>query len=204
MRKKIIVLTVLLFFLVFPGKILHAQSTADPVGLDAWVLNFGIGAGNNYWGNGNGFGPGMKVAFEKGMWKVGPGVFTLGGEMGFSYFWHNWNYYHTGQDKNLDLNETWINVMVGARAAYHWGFDVKGLDVYGGIPLGIGFSLYNYSGWDDTGEWKEWGGYGHHPVFHYVGVFFGASYFFNEVIGLNAEVGYNATFGQIGLVFKLN
>jgi hypothetical protein len=202
MTKKLIIQVMILIFMILPGFRLHAQSQVNPVDQDTWILNFGLGAGNNYWGNGTGFGPGMKVAFEKGMWKVGPGVFTLGGEMGFSYFWHNWSYYYEFQD--IALKESWINIMFGARSAYHIGFNVKGLDVYGGIPLGIGFSLYNYSGWDNTDNWKSWGGYSHHPVYPYVGVFFGGSYFFNNVLGINAEFGYNATYAQVGLVFILD
>ena len=46
---------------------------------------FRVWGGTLFFGNGIGFGPAAKVAFEKGMWQVGPGVITLGAEMTFSY-----------------------------------------------------------------------------------------------------------------------
>ncbi|MDP4281972.1 MAG: hypothetical protein Q8867_07440 [Bacteroidota bacterium] len=176
----------------------NAQNPVNPVSEGTWTLNFGIGPGTTYWGNGNGFGPGFKFAAEKGMWEVGPGVFTLGGELGFSFFSHSWDADY------FSVKEHWFNALFGARAAYHLGFDVPGLDVYGGMPLGFGISGYSYSGYSGPEAWKDWRGYSHQPFFPYVGVFFGGSYFFSPKIGVNAEVGYNTTYAQIGMVFKLN
>ena len=85
--------------------------------------------------------------------------------------------------------------MFGARGAYHYGWDVKGLDTYAGLPLGIGFSAY--SGDDNPGY------HGSTPVFPYLGVFFGASYYFNKFIGINGEVGYNSTYANVGVIFRL-
>ena len=174
-----------------------SKAPVNPVSKDAWILNAGFGAAAHYWGNGYGFGPGGKLAFEKGMWKVGPGVFTLGAEIGLSFFWHKWGV------NNYNLKERWGNLMLGARSAYHVGFDVPGLDIYGGIPLGIGFSRYTHSGYTGIESWNEWHGYTHHPVFFYVGVFFGASYYFTHSIGINAEFGYNINYVQVGMVFRL-
>lgn len=158
----------------------------DPMSKGSWLLNFGMGPGVHVFGNGSGFGPAAKVAFETGMWELGPGVLTLGGEAAFSFFSHK--YYE-------DWRETWINMMFGARSAYHYGWQVRGLDTYGGIPVGIGFCASTH---DDTP--------GYHnavPVYPYLGIFLGASYFFSPGIGVNAEVGYNSTYANIGLVFRL-
>ncbi|HTX88321.1 MAG TPA: hypothetical protein VMC08_04975 [Bacteroidales bacterium] len=180
------------FLLTFSETQAQSRAPVDPVSQGDWILNFGIGAGNPYFNNGYGFGPGFKVAFEGALWQVGPGVFTIGGELGFSYFAYTY-----ANILDVKYREHWINFMIGARSAYHYGFKVKGLDVYAGIPLGIGFSAYHYDYYDES--W--WHGY--HPVFPYVGIFFGTSYFFNPVIGINAEIGYSATYAQIGMVFKI-
>jgi hypothetical protein len=189
-KYKMIVGILLLIILAGPG-IHAAKGPTDPVGKGDWILNFGFGPGTHWWSNGYGFGPAAKVAFETGMWQLGPGVLTLGGETGFSFFTNK--YY-------LDYKETWINFVFGARSAYHYGFNVPGLDVYGGIPAGIGFCVYTdkyVTGGPHTG-YK-----GYSPVFPYFGVFFGGSYFFTRTLGINGEIGYNITYANIGMVFQL-
>ena len=78
------------FILALP--VAQAQAPVNPVSKDAWILNLGIGAGTHPWGNGYGFGPAGKLTFEKGMWKAGPGVITLGGDFGLSFFWRKWDF----------------------------------------------------------------------------------------------------------------
>ena len=64
-----------------------------------------------------------------------PGCLTLGGDLGVSIF----------SNKYLSIyHEIWHNVMFGARSAYHYGWNVPGLDTYGGLPLGIGFSFVRH------------------------------------------------------------
>ena len=87
-------------------------------------MGAGVGPGTHYFGNGIGFGPALKASFEAGMWDLGPGVITLGGEAAFSYFSH-----HYGNG----WNESWANFIFAARGAYHYGWDVEGLDTYGGM-----------------------------------------------------------------------
>jgi hypothetical protein len=166
----------------------NAQKTPlmDPVSLDDWTVSFGVGPGTHVFGNGAGFGPAAKFAFERGMWEVGPGVFTLGGEAAFSFFSNN---YGDG------WRETWVNFMFGARGAYHYGWNVRGLDTYGGIPIGIGFTAFSHGDHPYSN---------YLPVYPYLGVFLGASWFFTRNIGINGEVGYNSTYANIGMVFKLN
>jgi hypothetical protein len=184
---KILKITLMAVFIsITAPKIIYAAGPLDPVKLGTWIVNGGIGPGAHYFGNGAGFGPALKGSFEKGMWDLGPGVITLGGEATFSFFSH-----HYGQD----WNESWINFIFGARGAYHYGWDVEGLDTYGGIPLGIGFCIHT---WDDHP-----GNSGYQPVYPYAGIFFGASYFFNKSIGINGEFGYNSTYANIGVVYKL-
>ena len=186
MKKKVKITLVLIFIAVTMSQKIHAKGPLDPVRLGTWVINAGIGPGAHYFGNGVGFGPALKASFEVGMWDLGPGVVTLGGETAFSFFSH-----HYGDG----WNESWANFILGGRAAFHYGWDVEGLDTYGGIPLGIGFCAH--AGGDHPGN------SGFTPVYPYVGIFFGASYFFTKTIGINGEVGYNATHANIGVVFKL-
>ena len=159
----------------------------SPMKEDSWLLNAGFGAGTPLFGNGNGLGPAAKFSFEKGMWKVGPGVITLGAEATFSYFWHSYgNSWH----------ENWFNFIAGAKSAYHYGWGVNGLDTYAGLPLGFGLCINSH----DNNE-------GYHspvPLYPYFGVFFGASWFFTPEIGVYGEFGYSSTYGNIGLVFKLD
>ena len=139
---------------------MFAGGQLDPVRLNSWTINAGIGPGTHYFGNGGGFGPALKGVFEAGMWDLGPGVVTLGGEFTFSYFSHP---YGAG-----NWHESWANFFFAARGAYHYGWDVEGLDTYGGIPAGIGFCAHNQA--------DQAGGYGATPVFPYFGIFAGASY----------------------------
>jgi hypothetical protein len=160
---------------------------SNPMTQGSWILGVGMGPATHFFGNGYGFGPGLKVFFENGTWQLGPGILSLGGDVGFSYF--SENYLDAGR-------ESWINFMFGARSAYHYGWGVAGLDTYGGIPLGIGFSAYTHNNVE---------GYrGHQGVFPYVGIFLGTSYFFNDTFGINGEVGYNVTYANLGVVFKLH
>ena len=164
----------------------NAGNPLDPVRVGSWTLNVGAGPAVPYFGNGFGFGPAVKGSFEVGMWDLGPGVITLGGEAAFSFFSH-----HYGEG----WNESWANLIFGARSAYHYGWNVEGLDTYGGIPLGIGFCAHAWS--------HGIGHSGYSPVYPYVCVFFGTSWFFTKDIGINGEVGYNSTYANIGMIFKL-
>ena len=162
------------------------RTSDTPMREGSWILGAGVGPGIPVFGNGYGFGPGFKIFFENGTWQLGPGILSLGGDFGFSFFSNS--FYDGGK-------ENWLNFMFGARSAYHYGWNVAGLDTYGGIPLGIGFSAYTHN---------NIGGYnGYQGVFPYVGFFLGASYFFNNQFGLNGEVGYNVTYANIGVIFKL-
>ncbi len=186
--KKIIVLLMALVAVSVKPVTLFSQKSApsDPVGLHIWTLTFAGGDGTRYWGNGEGIGPATKIIFETGMWKLGPGILTLGGEATISFF---------GNIYNENYRETWTNFIFGARCAYHYGWKVRGLDTYAGVPLGIGFSLH-------TQEYAP-GASGYQPVFPYGGFFLGTSYFFNNSLGVNGEVGYSSTVASIGLIIRL-
>jgi hypothetical protein len=185
------VILLLIFTALVSNQLQAAKGPVDPMDKGTWTLSFGVGPGTHFFGNGYGFGPAFKTAFETGMWKVGPGVFTLGGEFTVSYF--TYKYY-------VNYKETWINFMFAARSAYHYGWNVEGLDTYAGVPAGIGFCAYTDS-WTDA---KYHNGYrGYQAVFPYFGIFLGASYYFNNVVGIYGELGYNSTYADLGVILKV-
>lgn len=186
MKPRIISGVIIAMVILAPSLSSFAGGPLDPVRLGTWTLSVGVGPGTHPFGNGVGFGPAEKMAFEAGLWDAGPGVIAIGGEAAFSFFAH-----HYGDE----WNESWANFMFGARGSYHYGWDVEGLDTYAGLPLGVGFTAH--SG-DDKPGYK-----GVTPVFPYLGFYFGASYFFNKLIGVNGEVGFNSTYANIGVIFKL-
>jgi len=185
-KRSVVLVIIIISNFAFHTAFAQKPIPIDPMSRGSWLLNFGFGPGVPVFGNGAGFGPAGKIAFETGMWELGPGVLTLGGEAGFSFFAHKFG---------EDWRETWVNMMFGARSAYHYGWEVRGLDTYGGIPLGIGFCANRYD--DQPGHDNAF------PVYPYLGFFFGASYFFTNKIGVNGEIGYNSTYANIGLVFRI-
>lgn len=91
MRRIILIISIIFIFgSIFP-KLTYSNGPLDPVRLGTWVITAGVGPGAHYFGNGVGFGPALKGSFEAGMWDLGPGVVTLGGEASFSFFSHNYS-----------------------------------------------------------------------------------------------------------------
>jgi len=159
------------------------------------TLNIGIGLGrgsyggygyygSSYYGYGNAFG--VKAAIERGMWQLGPGVLSLGAEVGGSFS----NAHYSGYKSNI--------IIVAVRSAYHFGWNVDKLDTYGGVSLGPGFRSYNYTDQQVSNKYTK------HDVVVSPGIFVGASYFFSPNIGVNVEAGYDITQVQGGIIFKLN
>lgn len=162
----------------------HGPTT--PVKLGSVIANVGIGVGSPYEGDYYNSAFGIKGAIEWGLWQAGPGVVTLGGEAGGS-FANNGDRYYTNYGAHT--------IIFAARAAWHYGWLVRGLDTYGGVSAGLGFHHYEY---DNPNL------YSHDSVIGVPGVFVGASYFVTPTFGFNAEAGHDITDVQIGVVFKLN
>ena len=155
----------------------------SPVKVGSVVVNFGIGIGGNYRGDSYGTAFGAKVAAEWGLWQAGPGVITLGPEVGGSF--SNGGYHYDGYKART--------IVVAGRAAWHFGWDIPGLDTYGGVAAGVGFHHYHYD--NPSYDFNET-----IPVF---GGFVGASYFITPTFGFNAEAGYDITNFQVGIVLKV-
>jgi len=159
------------------------------------TLNIGIGLGrgsyggygyygSSYYGYGNAFG--VKAAVERGMWQLGPGVLSLGAEVGGSFS----NAHYNGYKSNI--------IIVAIRSAYHFGWNVDKLDTYGGVSLGPGFRSYNYTDQQVSNKYTK------HDVVVSPGIYVGASYCCSPNIGVNVEAGYDITQIQGGIIFKLN
>ena len=195
--KKVIFFFLILLFAGFDGKSSFAQKKApiDPMDKGGIFLGFGFGPAIQYYsGYSAGFGPGFQASFEKGMWKLGPGVLSLGAEMGFSYFGYSGDW----DGKHDAYKYQWFSSIGAVRSAYHYGWNVRGLDTYGGFAAGMRFliftSHYSYEYPDN---------YNPGNIYPFVGTFVGASYFFNDMIGINGELGYNINYAQIGMTFKI-
>jgi hypothetical protein len=168
----------------------RANGPTTPVEVGSVIVNGGIGIGSGYEGDYYNSPFGIKGAVEWGLWQAGPGVITLGGEVGGSFsnggyngpYGYNYDNYHSS------------TVVFAARAAWHYGWQVPGLDTYGGVSAGLGFHHYSY---DNPN-------YSHSKVIPVPGIFVGASYFVTPTFGFNAEAGHDITDIQFGVVFKLN
>jgi hypothetical protein len=188
MKNRIILIILLAFTAVVSDYTYGGNGPLDPGGKGSGILGFGFGPGIPYYG-GSGFGPAFLVHYDHSIWQAGPGAISLGGQIGTSFFWHDYAH-HDDYYKN-----SWTNLGFVFRGAYHYGWKVPGLDTYAGFGAGTLFSMFNDGGYD-------YGKDSFHAQFLPT-CFFGASYFFNDMVGLNSEVGYNFAYISIGLNFKL-
>ncbi len=164
------------------------QAPVSPMGIGTTLINVGVGLGATYRDDINHTSFGTKIAGERGIWQAGPGVIALGGELGGSFA--SGDYYN-----NFD-NARVSTFILAARASWHYGWDVPGLDTYGGFSLGAAFHHYHY-------ERENESDYNHNESFPVFGAYVGASYFLTPMFGFNAEAGYDITNFQVGVVFKL-
>ena len=186
MKKQIILSAILFTAGLSVTGIAAAQSkgqTISPVQKGTVLFNAGVGLGNEYSNNYYNTAWGTKAAIEVGMWQAGPGVITLGGEVGASFS-------NGGFNDNYKTN----TVVIAGRSAWHYGWKVSRLDTYAGLSAGVGFHHYEYNrnGYVSQNEVI--------PVF---GGFIGASYFVTPSFGFNVEAGADITRIQAGIVLKL-
>lgn len=191
--KKVSVPLVVLFGLLFTQNAFSQSKTGSgakgettPMQIGSTFVNMGIGVGADYKSRNYGTAFGFKIAAEFGLWQAGPGVITLGPEIGGSF--SNDNIY--GNSKSYYSN----TFVVAGRSAWHFGWNVPGLDTYGGFSAGIGFNHYTYYNNNDNSN---------NEVIPAFGGFVGGSYFISPSFGFNAEAGFDITNFQVGVVFKI-
>jgi hypothetical protein len=156
----------------------------SPIEVGSIFINGGVGLGEPYLAHyGTPFG--VKVSVNWGLAEAGPGVITLGASAGGSF--------SNGQTAFSDHSSS-NSVAFLARGAWHYGWEIPGLDLYGGLSAGIGFHRYHFG--DPTNRSSN-------SAHLWPGLFVGASYFITPVFGFNAEAGADITNLQIGLVVKI-
>ena len=170
------------------GQSRKMQEPGTPMRVGSIFLNAGAGAGANYRGYDYHSPFGLKASVEFGLWHAGPGVITLGPELGAtisSYrFYNGYDNYHSH------------TVIMAARSAWHFGWKVRGLDTYAGLSAGVGIHHFDYYNTDNRHE-------SYNESFPAIGAFAGASYFVSPHFGFNAEAGFDINNFQLGIVFKL-
>jgi hypothetical protein len=162
----------------------HVKGEVTPMKIGSTFLNLGLGVGADYKGENYGTAFGFKASAEFGLWQAGPGVITLGPEIGGTY---------SSEGKNGGSYQSNTFIIAG-RSAWHFGWNVPGLDTYGGFSAGIGFHHYTYNNVNNNYS---------NQVIPIFGAFIGASYFITPTFGFNSEAGYDITNFQVGVVFKL-
>lgn len=137
--------------------------------------------------------PPVCAAFDYGLrddW--GPGVFGVGGYVSSSLYSseYTWN-----GDK---YGTRYLNVLVGARATYHYTF-VENLDTYGGAILG--FAVATASNYGDWPAGTDKVSAGTDPIHE---IFVGAKYYFNPGFAVFSELttGSSIPYFTMGVAFK--
>jgi len=155
----------------------------DPIQVGSISINAGVGLGVPYHGSvGTPFG--VKASVNWGVVDLGPGVITLGLAGGGSF--------SNGSTEGVSENSS--SVVFLARGAWHYGWEVPGLDLYGGLSSGVAVHRFRYGDpLDRTSNSADL----------LPGIFFGASYFVTSVFGFNGEVGDDITILQLGILVKI-
>ncbi len=191
MKKVIVPLTVLFgsFFVQNAfSQTTHSSGTTGevtPMQIGSIFVNLGVGVGADYKGESYGTAFGFKATAEYGLWQGGPGVITLGPEIGGSF----------SSNANNGYSSKSNTFVTAGRAAWHYGWEVPGLDTYGGFSAGLGFHHYTYNDYNNNTS--------NDTVIPAFGAFAGASYFITPSFGFNAEFGFDITNFQVGIVLKV-
>jgi len=144
--------------------------------------------GNNYMGHGGSF------AYERGITDVlGIGRIGVGGSVSTMLYNYNSTVLFNDHKHNV------VRVSIGARATYHFEFDVPKMDVYAGVGAVFNIDIEEEK-FNGTTVKKEThiGGNGTRS-FHQV--FAGIRYYFTDAFGVYAEVGHGHRLANIGVVF---
>lgn len=186
MKRKNLIPAILSVLLIGTATVSNAQnkSLITPFSKGTVTANLGVGVGTNYNNSSNAFG--TKAALEFGIWKAGPGVVSLGAEVGGTF--------STKSDYAYRNDFRSRTIVVAGRSAWHYGWKVSRLDTYAGFSAGAGF---RHTDWNDNNHVVK------DDVIPVFGGFAGASYFFTPSFGVNVEAGYDITSLQAGVIFKL-
>jgi hypothetical protein len=158
------------------------RGPVDPVRVGSLTINAGIGLGVPYSGS-LGMPFGVKAAVDWGLADLGNGVITLGISSGASV--------SHGDRDDVSINSS--RVFILGRAAWHYGWELRGLDFYGGLSSGVGLDRFHFGSPVDNTTRSA------HLV---AGIFVGGSFFLTPGFGLNAELGDDITIAQFGIIVR--
>jgi len=162
---------------------LGSHVSINPIQVGSISVNAGVGLGVPYHGSvGTPFS--VKTSINWGVVQLGSGVITLGLSAGGSF----------SHGSTEGVSESSNTVVVLARGAWHYGWEVPGLDLYGGLSSGVAVHRFHYG--DPLDRTSS-------SVDLLPGIFVGATYFVATVFGFNAEVGDDITILQLGIVVKI-
>ena len=160
-------------------------------------VNLGLGLGIGY-GYGYGFGgstqssPAISLSVEKGIVDgIGPGVISVGGLVGYKSYSYTWDMLGD------NYKDTWNNIYIAARSAYHYNFtDNPKVDTYAGVSLAARIMRYSTNYPDNS-----IGNYANATSLE-AGIFLGGRYLFTDKLGAFAELGYDMSYLKLGLTSK--
>jgi hypothetical protein len=160
-----------------------SHPSINPIQVGSITVNAGVGVGVPF--NGSiGVPFGAKASINLGVVQLGSGVITLGLSAGGSFS-------HGSTD---GVAESANSVAILARGAWHYGWEVPGLDLYGGLSSGVAVHRFHYGDPVDRNS---------SSANLLAGIFVGASYFVIPAFGFNAELGDDITILQLGIVVKI-
>lgn len=141
---------------------------------------------------------GANVTYDYSLARVWKGSFTIGGQVGYM-----WN----GRVESYDgyrYSWNWNRIDFKLRTTYRFNVVVPAWEIYAGVGLGGGISLYNQKAYDkDFGSFPE---HNRHNYGFFSGAFIlGTSYYFSDAIGVNLEFDFGnweQSWVNLGLNFK--
>lgn len=170
-------------------------------------LSLGVGPSLNYYhfsavGTFGGT-PAVRVSFDHGFKKVGPGTISLGGLVG-SFAKTYKGIYTDGiwpAVNTYNYTQHYVYLIVAFRAAYYYNFgkliNTPELNAYAGFATGVRQRFYSYSG-PATYRPTYQGGADFHTA-----AFAGANYFVTKKIAFFTEFGYDISYFTAGVTFHL-
>lgn len=145
--------------------------------------------------------PAISLTYEQAWPKrLGPGFLGVGAYFGHQYSYTRYDYAYFGKNTYY-YHHKWNQVMVAARAVYHWDvLNSKNAEVYGGVIAGLRFQIHDYA----TNDPDNNDPYSYTQSFVYPAwsVFAGARWYFSKNVGFFAEVGYGISYLTGGFSFK--
>lgn len=141
---------------------------------------------------------GANVTYDYSLARVWKGSFTIGGQVGYM-----WN----GRVESYDgyrYSWNWNRIDFKLRTTYRFNVVVPAWEIYAGVGLGGGVSLYNQKAYDK--EFGSFPAHNRHNYGYFSGAFIlGTSYYFTDAIGINLEFDFGnweQSWVNLGLNFK--